>query len=40
MVPAVSRYQGVTFASRPGEHVVVHLKKAAAAFDHRRRHLF
>ena len=27
MTPAVSRYQGVTFAWRPSEHVVVHLNK-------------
>ena len=36
MVPAVSRYQGVTFASRPGEDFVGHLEKAAAAEGCRR----
>ena len=36
MVPAVSRFQGVTSALRPDEHVAVHLKKAAAAFGRRR----
>ena len=36
MVPAVSRYQGVTFASRLGEDFGDPLKKAAAAEGRRR----